>query len=99
MALERYYLAAGDSDPVIIDIPKGAYVPHFRRQPPLSVSAKASEIALVSGNVIPPAWPQRRRFLIAAIVAAMVGSLLVSRPERWFGPASFDLLSPSILVA
>ncbi|MCB8822699.1 adenylate cyclase [Microvirga rosea] len=28
-ALERYYLSDGVSDPVIITIPKGAYVPHF----------------------------------------------------------------------
>ena len=28
-ALEHYYLVPGLSDPVIIDVPKGAYVPHF----------------------------------------------------------------------
>lgn len=28
-ALERYYLLAGNSDPVLIEIPKGGYVPHF----------------------------------------------------------------------
>lgn len=28
-ALERYYLSDGRSDPVVITIPKGAYVPHF----------------------------------------------------------------------
>src|SRR5919112_831458 len=28
-ALERYYLSNGLSDPVVITIPKGAYVPHF----------------------------------------------------------------------
>ena len=29
-ALERYYLVAGQNDPVRIDIPKGTYVPTFR---------------------------------------------------------------------
>jgi adenylate cyclase len=29
-ALERYYLVAGQNDPVRIDIPKGTYVPLFR---------------------------------------------------------------------
>ena len=29
-ALERYYLTAGVSDPIHIDIPKGSYVPTFR---------------------------------------------------------------------
>jgi len=28
--LEKYYLDEGVRDPVVIDIPRGAYVPHFR---------------------------------------------------------------------
>jgi TolB-like protein len=31
-ALERYYLVAGGSDPIRIDMPKGTYVPTFRLQ-------------------------------------------------------------------
>jgi adenylate cyclase len=31
-ALERYYLVAGKEDPVLIDIPRGTYVPIFRAQ-------------------------------------------------------------------
>ena len=31
-ALERYYLVAGQNDPVRIDIPKGTYVPTFSEQ-------------------------------------------------------------------
>jgi adenylate cyclase len=31
-ALERYYLVAGQQDPVRIDIPRGSYVPTFREQ-------------------------------------------------------------------
>jgi len=31
-SLERYYLVAGQQDPVRIDIPKGTYVPTFREQ-------------------------------------------------------------------
>ena len=33
-ALERYYLTAGEHDPIRIDIPKGTYVPTFREQHP-----------------------------------------------------------------
>jgi adenylate cyclase len=33
-ALERYYLVAGTADPVLIDVPKGAYVPIFRAKAP-----------------------------------------------------------------
>lgn len=32
-ALERYYLVAGVSDPILIDIPKGGYVPRFAARP------------------------------------------------------------------
>jgi adenylate cyclase len=47
--LERYYLGAGQDDPVRIDIPKGGYAPTFRyRTDP-------------SGIVAPPATPARRR--------------------------------------
>src|SRR4029078_11803140 len=31
-ALERYYLTAGKTDPVLITIPKGGYVPHFEQR-------------------------------------------------------------------
>jgi adenylate cyclase len=45
-ALERYYLVAGQNDPIRIDIPKGTYVPVFQQQnhpssePPLQKSRK-----------------------------------------------------------
>src|ERR1041385_5662808 len=31
-AIERYYTGAGATDPVIIDLPRGSYVPTFRRR-------------------------------------------------------------------
>ncbi len=31
-ALERFYLVAGGRDPIVIDIPKGRYIPYFRAQ-------------------------------------------------------------------
>ncbi|WP_319524517.1 hypothetical protein [uncultured Desulfosarcina sp.] len=37
-ALERYYLVAGQNDPIRIDIPKGTYVPLFQEQGHLSVA-------------------------------------------------------------
>jgi adenylate cyclase len=35
-ALERYYLVAGQNDPIRIDIPKGTYVPLFQKPSPLT---------------------------------------------------------------
>jgi len=42
-ALERYYLVAGGRDPIVIDVPKGRYVPRFRRyEPAEGVAARQS---------------------------------------------------------
>ena len=41
--LELYYATEGDSDPILITVPKGGYVPVFeRRQPPLEKVSAAS---------------------------------------------------------
>ncbi|MDU0340240.1 adenylate cyclase [Bosea rubneri] len=63
-ALERYYLLAGNSAPVLIEIPKGAYVPHFQwRQQhgddaqsaaPLRVDRHGSDTAASPGRS--PPW-------------------------------------------
>src|SRR4051795_5795576 len=46
-ALERYYLVAGQADPVLVGIPKGAYVPVFTaRAPP------AADVAPETGEPV-----------------------------------------------
>ena len=40
-ALERYYLVAGQADPVLIEIPKGAYVPVFTARAALGERRRA----------------------------------------------------------
>ena len=42
-ALERYYLVAGQHDPIIITIPKGGYVPCFSRAYPSSVAYRSEK--------------------------------------------------------
>ncbi|MBB3962643.1 hypothetical protein [Rhizobium metallidurans] len=37
--LERYYLVAGQADPIVITIPKGGYVPHFDHAEPTGAAA------------------------------------------------------------
>lgn len=54
-ALERYYLVAGHSDPVYIDIPKGTYVPVFARQSP---STPLTESRVAGAKVsVEELWP------------------------------------------
>ena len=49
-ALERYYLVAGQSDPIRIDIPKGSYVPVFASRVPVMIELNPVEGALQTEN-------------------------------------------------
>ncbi|QEL21955.1 adenylate cyclase [Bosea sp. F3-2] len=77
-ALERYYLVVGLSDPVIISIPKGGYVPRFeRRNVPVvdrSTPARPAERPVVA----PPPWRWSRWLVTgtAVFVAALAGMVL-----------------------
>src|SRR5262245_20250270 len=81
-ALERYYLTAGLTDPVLITIPKGGYVPSFSLQP-RPVAADAPAIA------VPEAAPEahatqevagaslsgvRRWLLLGSLVSVLVAA-------------------------
>ena len=54
-ALERYYLVAGSRDPIRIDIPKGTYVPTFRKQKGVETGTTASAKAM--DITIEDSWP------------------------------------------
>ncbi|MGO4624280.1 hypothetical protein AB4Z34_19050 [Ensifer sp. 2YAB10] len=71
-ALERYYLVAGRTDPIIISIPKGAYVPTFERR---------VDVWLPPGKDVPPsagrnpsALRARRGAWLAAAAVLAIGS-------------------------
>ncbi|MET0745712.1 MAG: adenylate cyclase [Microvirga sp.] len=110
-ALEHYYLVPGRSDPVIIDVPKGAYVPHFTRRavprledaaaPPVPVpSAPDATIAATRGR------PRTRRaglYAVSLCVAAL--ALAVAGFTGWrlsrglpSGPASTGNPSGPVLA-
>jgi len=55
-ALERYYLVTGHSDPVYIDIPKGAYIPVFTEHSP-STPTTISKVARAKTSVVEESWP------------------------------------------
>ena len=79
-ALERYYLGAGSDDPVVIDLPRGSYVPTFRRRPaaPEPQSPPLSAVRTPAGS-----GQRRRRLALAAgamlITAAAVFATLLHR--------------------
>ena len=47
-ALERYYLVVGQNDPVLIEIPKGTYVPVFRKQGDIESESSLRDKAIES---------------------------------------------------
>ncbi len=81
-ALEHYYLVPGLSDPVIIDVPKGAYVPHFSLRAALKVeSVETVDLPSPAPPLLeaPVAVPSRRSYLLwtglgaAALASAVTG--------------------------
>ncbi|WP_027668383.1 adenylate cyclase [Rhizobium leguminosarum] len=84
-SLERYYLVAGQHDPVRIDIPKGGYIPTFAWSCPASVDIGDEDAGETSRfEVRPGRWWRARRVLLpgAAAFAAVAISLY------WIGTRS-----------
>lgn len=73
-ALERYYLVAGRSDPIVVRMPKGAYVPTFERRAEKQ-PAPLMENGTPPSEAVPVGWHQRRRVLLgaAALVCGVAG--------------------------
>jgi TolB-like protein/cytochrome c-type biogenesis protein CcmH/NrfG len=97
-ALERYYLSDGRSDPVVITIPKGGYVPHFAWRAPATEEADPVPATVSPGP--PVDLPPRRRtpWLVSAPVAiallALLGGLLLWGPWRDGESRTPQALSP-----
>jgi hypothetical protein len=70
-AIERYYAGPGQQDPIVIDLPRGSYVPTFRRR------ESAVPPAILTGEV--GRWSQRLRAIripaVAAIVVVLAGAI------------------------
>jgi TolB-like protein len=83
--LERYYLSAGQEDPIRIDVPKGTYVPTFEEweTPSPGAPAVAGEAAAVPRN----ARPRWHRLASALLAVPLLGAL------GWLGT---DLLAPRL---
>ncbi|MCW1407236.1 adenylate cyclase [Rhizobium sp. 1AS11] len=84
-SLERYYLVAGQQDPVRIDIPKGGYVPTFTWSCPALVDIGGEDAGETSGSEVRSGrWWRARRVLWpgAAALAAVAISLY------WIGAPS-----------
>ena len=73
-SLERYYLTAGQADPILITIPKGAYVPTFSSRPrPAAVETASPPAPETVESPEPARWrkPSWLTVALAALVAAL----------------------------
>lgn len=73
-ALERYYLVAGRNDPIVISMPKGAYVPTFERRGGAQPEARPEALASVGQKTSDQRY-RRGTWLAAAAVACGLGGL------------------------
>jgi adenylate cyclase len=108
-ALAHYYLGVGQIDPIIIEIPKGRYIPLFARNP---ASAGFSSVQMTLRPLPVASIPHglmrkygRIRLMVAftALVAAFIGSIYLgagwlnsSAPVKEVGPSA--PAKPKLLV-
>jgi adenylate cyclase len=70
-ALERYYLVAGQNDPVVIDIPKGKYIPFFSWNGPTVGETAGSKLEASLESSI-PVLRKRLPLLVLAALSVLV---------------------------
>ncbi|MCU4182038.1 adenylate cyclase [Bosea sp. BH3] len=90
-ALERYYLLAGSADPVLVEIPKGGYVPHFHwRELQARADAAAEQHASPEQNLAGTANADLRggRTTWVAIAAAVAVAVPLVWMAAWSKPGN-----------
>src|SRR5258708_3185702 len=67
-AIERYYAGPGAADPVIVDLPRGSYVPTFRRR---EMARRRAMLSFAAIGLRADALPRRRLPASLAILATI----------------------------
>jgi hypothetical protein len=92
--LEHYFLADGRDEPIVIDLPKGSYLPLFRsrvEEPVVLPSTPAEPTAGVAPRVIEPRSAVRRPWwAVMALLVVLCGALIFenARLRQAAGPAT-----------
>ena len=92
--LDRYFAGEGFEEPIVLEIPKGGYVPVFRFRTVVTVPEAAAEEPA-------PLLPSRRFWLLSAGAAALAGVALwrrpVSRPRIPSAPGADPSRAPGLV--
>lgn len=92
-SLERYYLTAGQTDPILITIPKGGYVPAFalRSQPPIADLPETTVASLA-----PTISARPKAFMVWGGLLALVAATSVVAGTWWSNQGSTGPAGPTI---
>jgi TolB-like protein len=97
-SLERYYLTAGQADPILIKIPKGAYVPTFALRPQPASATPPQPI--ISPTIASPSSGRRTPLLMGSVIAALLVAAVATLALWWSsfggGPTAPEI--PRVLV-
>jgi hypothetical protein len=93
-ALKGYYAAADTTDDVVIELPRGRYVPSFRRrvENPVPAFSWLPGIKPRSLAAIPLVW----RLSLAALAFLIIGTTALVAIERWDRQTSTNAPGPQI---
>lgn len=83
--LTEYYANGGKNDPIVIELPKGGYVPVIRQVPVEALPA-------VSESPSPRTWPGVRFWLLLALTILVAGAVIWRWPPRLRAPISIAVL-------
>jgi hypothetical protein len=87
--LEAYFAAEGTAEPVILELPKGRYVPAFRERPELEVSSPAAiaEPQAFVALPVPALAPSRLVYAVAALSPLLMIACIWMGSTLWRGRA------------
>lgn len=106
-ALERYYYLRGSADPILIEIPKGGYVPSFKRREDRAKSKEfprnREPLPWPSLGLFFRRWEQHSWLLVSVVCASLIAGVLLLRVEPPLPPVASKVGStqpegPSLIV-
>lgn len=101
--LERYYLVAGQNDPIKIDIPKGGYVPAITWNSPVVAAASAVDDDVAETRVRPSRFfpPLNRGWLAVAVGLIVAGGIALTLTRVFLHPAAgnANAQGPTLVIA
>jgi TolB-like protein len=99
--LEDYYLGPGASNPLVISVPRGSYVPVFASPPPITraVASTAPDQSEERSEGTAPVAPVTWLATAALVAAGLMVTLFLTSPSQPTVPASAQASSgPSIAI-